>query len=270
MLNDVLKLEEDIKNLYLRLIMLELSELKDSEQYRTIMIEINELTKIEELLLIDIQPFYQAIKKEINKFEVKVMPINLGFNKYAHLIRLNYLLDSIRGDSGVEYAVALYYDINKIILKILDSLINNPYYEELRQDLIYFKYDILYLDYNVENDFLLEIDDTKIALNSSDIRRDTVCANYIDKAVLISDILEYLKQIELLANMDNNKFTLIVVRFVQIVGRVALCNEDLLPMVIDDINDLLENEEIDGNIKEVMYHIIEIFKQIKNSFYFTR
>ena len=271
MLNDILRLENDIESLYIQLVMLDINGKKDSIQYQIILAQINQLTKREESLLIDIQPFYQAIKKEISKYNVKAFPINLGFNNYAYLLRLNYLLDSISGDSGVEYAIALYYDINKIILKLLEYLIDNPYYEELRQDLIYFKYDIIFLDYNMEIDFLLENDNSLIALNSSDLRRDTMCAKYIDKGILVSDILENLKQIELIANMDkNNKLSIIVIKFLQIVARVSLCNEELLPYVMDDINLLLENEELDESVKEIIMQILEIFKQIKDSFYFSR
>ena len=38
----------------------------------------------------------------------------------------------------------------KIVLKFLEQLINNPYYEEVRDDLIRYKYDIIFLDYHIE------------------------------------------------------------------------------------------------------------------------
>ena len=267
-----LKVEEEIEKLYLFLIRMEISGQKYSDAYRYMMKRIDALTKEENKLLVEMEGTYLDVKKELQSYSVKEMPINLGFHTNASVLRFEKMIDSVWGDSGIEYADALYYDIHRILLKFLEYMIDNPYYENIRKDLISFKYDIIFLDYNVENDFLTEKDMSCISLDSRILQGILPSSKYIDQAILILEIEEAIKQIQCIGDVSEktSSYTLVVIKMMQIFARMALCRNEELNCVMDDVQSLLEDEEIDFRVKEIMTELAEIFEQIQNSFYFSR
>lgn len=271
-LTKLLILEQNLEKLYIALAYLEISGEINSDVYKLNMQKINELTKQEGVLLASLNDSYNNAKMNVEALLKKMFDINLGYNDEAYLIRVNKLLESICGDSGIEYADALYYDIHKIILTFLDYMIDKPYYEDIRQDLIFYKYDIIFLDYNIESDFLIQLEENKVSLNSKRLRNSLPCSKYIEKAILVTDILEYLKQIELAFDLNekNSSYVLVVMRILQIFARISLCDEELLKYVMDDINNLLENDDVNETVKEIIIQVLEMFRQIKDNFYFTR
>ena len=267
-----LKVEEEIEKLYLFLIRMEISCQKYSDAYQYMMKRIDALTKEENKLLVEMEGTHLDVKKELQSYSVKEMPINLGFHTNASVLRFEKMIDSVWGDSGIEYADALYYDIHRILLKFLEYMIDNPYYENIRKDLISFKYDIIFLDYNVENDFLTEKDMSCISLDSRILQGILPSSKYIDQAILILEIEEAIKQIQCIGDVSEktSSYTLVVIKMMQIFARMALCRNEELNCVMDDVQSLLEDEEIDFRVKEIMTELAEIFEQIQNSFYFSR
>lgn len=265
-------IEEDIEKLYLYLIHLEISGQRQSDDYRIIMQKIDGLTKEESSLLINIQDNYVDIKRKIQSDISHNFPIYLGFSTQASTLRLQNLFDSICGDPGIEYADALNYDIHRILLKFLECMIDNPYYEEIRRDLIYFKYDIIFLDYKLESDFLLENDLTRIPLEARLLQDDLPSHKYIEQSILVWEIEEAIKQIECINNVSEraSSHVLVIIKMMQIFARMALCSEKQLNYVMDDVHYLMENTEVDSQIKEIMIEVAEIFEQIQSSFYFSR
>ena len=266
------EVEEKVEKLYLYLVQLEISGQKQSKEYRQVMQKIDGLTKVESSLLIDTKDYYDDMKKEIQLDCFSRFPIHLGFSTDASTLRLYYLFESICGDAGIEYANALNYDIHRVLLKFLEQMIDNPYYEEIRRDLIYFKYDIIFLDYNLENDFLLENDLTRISLDARALQDEVPSHKYIEQAILVWEIEEAIKQIECIGDISENanNHSLVIIKMMQIFARMALCTERELNFVMDDVHYLMENNEIDLQIKTIMMEMAEIFEQIQSSFYFSR
>ena len=268
----LIDVEEKIEKLFKILVELEISNQKNSVLFFNTMQQISVLTKKESSLLIEANDYYGDMRDELEAYHVKKLPINLGFNVNAPILRLHLLLDSICADSGVEYADAIHYDIHRILLKFLEYMIDNPYYEEIREDLLYFKYDIIFLDYNVEHDFLMMKDFTRVSLDSRALKEDLPSAKYIEQAILVWEIEEAVKEIESVNDINAyaHIHSLVVLKIMQIFARMALCNEEQLNYVMDDVRYLMENDEIDIRIKEIMGEMTEIFEQIQTSFYFSR
>ena len=267
----LLSLEKEIEELYLYLVTLEISEQKHSHPYRLVMERINNLTKQESSLLIDAQGD-DHIQEVMNHYSLRELPINLGHHTQVSEMRLHYLLQSVSGDVGMEYAYALKYDINRILLKFLECMIDNPYYEDIRNKLIYFKYDIIFLDYNVENDFLLENDYTRVSLDSRAYQENLPSHKYIDQAILIWESEEAMKQVMVASNVNGqtSSYIFVVIQAMQILARMALCTEEQLNYVMDDFHYLMESESIHSKTKEIIMELFEIFKEIQTSFYFSR
>ena len=268
MYSKLLNLEEEVKQLYLFLANLEMNGQKNSELYKLNMQRIIAIIDIEKGLLISLGDNYHNIKDNIEANLIN-LPINLGYNTQAHLVRLHKLLEGISGDDGIEYADALYYDINKILLSFLECMIDNPYYENIRKSLIFLKYDIIFSDYNIESDFLIQLEENRVSLNCKRLRNSLPCSKYIEKAILVCETLELLKQVKMVLDVKE-KYSLIVVNVLQIFARISLCDEELLKYVMDDINYLLENDEVNETVKEIIMQVLEMFRQIKDNFYFSR
>ena len=271
-LDELLHVEEILEDLYLMLIHLEIVGQYDGEDYKQTVQEIFELTKKEGALLVQKDRLYVDLKKQLQKLiTISSLPIHLGFYTKTFVIRLDKTLDSICGDPGVEYADALSYDIDRILLKFLNYMIDNPYYEDIREDLIYFKYDIIYLDINMENDFLFHRDMKMVSLDSRVLKDDLPSSKYIDQAILVGEIEEAIKQILSISDSHSSHYhTFIVVQMMKIFARMALCSEEQLALVMNDVNYLMESEEVDFKIKETFLEMTDIFKQIQGGFYFSR
>ena len=145
MLKELFGVLEQIEDLYLMLFDLELKHQKYSGKFRTIIKKLEVLINEEKTLLWQNFANYEEIKKDAQLKKLSE----------AGVLRLNNLFLSMSGDAGIEYADALNYDIHRIMLKIIEFIIDNPYYEEVRRDLLTFKYNIIFEDYNIESDFIL-------------------------------------------------------------------------------------------------------------------
>ena len=97
-LEDLLKVEEKIEELYLLLVHLEMNGQIDSEYYNQVVKEIFDLTRQEKDLLIQNGIVYEDLKMDIQDNSAFSMPIYLGFNTNASLFRLRNMLNSISGD----------------------------------------------------------------------------------------------------------------------------------------------------------------------------
>lgn len=97
-LEDLLKVEEKIEELYLLLVHLEMNGQIDSEYYNQVVKEIFDLTRQEKDLLIQNGIVYEDLKMDIQDNSAFSMPIYLGFHTNASLFRLRNMLNSISGD----------------------------------------------------------------------------------------------------------------------------------------------------------------------------
>ena len=97
-LEDLLKVEEKLEELYLLLVHLEMNGQIDTEYYNQVVKEIFDLTRQEKDLLIQNGIVYEDLKMDIQDNSAFSMPIYLGFHTNASLFRLRNMLDSISGD----------------------------------------------------------------------------------------------------------------------------------------------------------------------------
>lgn len=97
-LEDLLKVEEKIEELYLLLVHLEMNGQIDTEYYNQVVKEIFDLTRQEKDLLIQNGIVYEDLKMDIQDNSAFSMPIYLGFHTNASLFRLRNMLNSISGD----------------------------------------------------------------------------------------------------------------------------------------------------------------------------
>ena len=159
-LNKLKQIEERIEECYIHLADLENSDLFDSELYNQyIHMLTNLITKEKELLISLDRKDYYKIKKEIDKdkyFKDSTMPIVLGHFNNAYLVRIENMINALLGDDYLDYASVLNYDINQLLISFLNELINDSYYQDIKEDLIYYKYNLIFNNYRNEEDFFMD------------------------------------------------------------------------------------------------------------------
>ena len=266
-IKDILKLEENIEKYYLRLMELEIQGLKNSSEYEQIKVILSNLIQKEKRFLYQENIIYSELKEKIEDLLVGVpMPINLGYHVNAPLFRFHYLLEIICGDSGVLYASTLTYDKNRIIMKVLEYMIDNDYYSEYKEVLIRLKYDKIFMDYNIEGDFILDNDTSFIILDSRSLRDDTPSYRYVDRVLLIDEIEEYIEKLYTIENHDLS-YSLAFVYLLEIEARLALCEEPYLTKIILRVQQLLDSN---SEYQAIALDLSNIFKTVQYHFSFTR
>ena len=74
----------------------------------------------------------------------------------------------------------------------LDFIINNPYYSDIRKDLIFYKYNLLFLNSYSEHDFLINRDINTISLETNNCRTEDLASYvFVDKSILVLESIDY-------------------------------------------------------------------------------
>lgn len=272
------KVEEKIEAYYIKLAELEINKELDSEEYNYYKQIINSLTKDEMNLLKtldskDIYKLLQQVKKD-NFNKVNGKAIALGFINSAYYFRIVNLLELMLGDDLISYAETLKSDINKIIFSFLSRIINNDYYGDIRKDLIFYKYNLIFLNSTNEYDFLLENDTNSVSLETNNNRTsDLPSYKYVDKTILIlesKDNFDFIIDGNENFKDNNNEYALMVISVMNVLSRLMLCEEDTLSLIYDELTYLLENDNIHESIKDLVKEMLIILDSIKNNIAWAR
>lgn len=272
------KVEEKIETYYIKLAELEINNQFDCEEYNYYKQIINSLTKDEMNLLktLDSKEIYkllQQVKKDnFNKLNGKA--IALGFINNAYYFRLVNLLELMLGDDLISYAETLKSDINKIIFSFLSRMINNEYYSDIRKDLIFYKYNLIFLNSTNEYDFLLENATTNVSLEANNYRTSELPAyKYVDKTILVlesTDNFNFISSATERFKENNNEYALMVISVMNVLSRLMLCEEDTLSLIYDDLTYLLEDDNVYESIKDLVKEMLIILDSVKNNIAWAR
>ena len=88
---------------------------------------------------------------------------------------------------------------------------------------------------------------------------------------MVYESLENIRYLRVLSlEFGEDYYSLAVVFILNILARVAMWNDETLTYVMNDFNLLLEDEELNMEIRNLIMEMIELFKQIQHEFYFKR
>jgi len=272
------QVEEKIEAYYIKLAELEIYNQLDSEEYNYYKQVINDLTKDEMNLLktLDSKEIYkllQQVKKDnFNKLNGKA--IALGFINNAYYFRIVNLLELMLGDDLISYAETLKSDINKIIFSFLNRMTNNEYYSDIRKDLIFYKYNLIFLNSTNESDFLLENDTTNVSLETNNYRTSELPSyKYVDKTILVlesTDNFNFITSATENFKENNNEYALMVISVMNVLSRLMLCEEDTLSLIYDELTYLLENDNVYESTKDLVKEMLIILDSVKNNIAWAR
>ena len=178
------------------------------------------------------------------------------------------------GDDLINYAETLKSDINKIVFSFLSRMINNDYYSDIRKDLIFYKYNLIFLNSTNEYDFLLKNDTNSVSLETNNNRTsDLPSYKYVDKTILI---LESKNNFEFIIDGNenfkdnNNEYSLMVISVMNVLSRLMLCEEDTLSLIYDELTYLLENDNVYESTKDLVKEMLIILDSVKNNIAWAR
>lgn len=260
--------EERIEGYYLRLVKLEKQGL-DGLEYENIL-RLLFGTVLEEKRLADVlnSEEIKELYGEVVGSQDILQPFALGHFANAIDSRIYYLSSVLIGDELCDYACYLRYDLNQIILALLNSLIKNDYYAEIRDDLIDYKYNLLFLNIKNESDFLNGNSGT-IAFESQHYDpRNYPSVRYVNQAMLVLEGREYLDRLLSIQEGsfdDKSKYALAVISLLEVLSRLVLCDKKMLLHLKEHFDLLCYDEAVPIELKSLIQELYVILDSLKDS-----
>ena len=176
------------------------------------------------------------------------------------------MLDMMTGDDYIDYALTLKSDINQLLLSFLNILTESYDYISIREDLIYYKYQLLFVDILLEDNFIMDSFSSKILLKTNNYRTNDMPASYIiDLALLVLEGNNYIqKVIELPDNFQfsPNLYSSAVIDIINVLARLVMCDEHTLYLLENDFNGLLEENIVLDDVKVLIQEMINILQKL--------
>ena len=267
LLGRICSIEEMIEENYLKIFDAEVKQ--DLSSYDYYFQNLQNLLVMEENLICSISSYgYIPILKELIK-EVKSVEANyfaLGHLTNSYFLRLIDITDRYEQDYGLEYIYCLKYDMNKIILCILNGLIDHPYFEDIREDLILYKYNLIFLNRDSEADFIYGQEDKSVELKSKEYRSiDFPSSTYLDLGFLVFFSEQNINRIYG-SSIENSWDKMKIVSYVlDILARLTLCSIDNLELIYGEVDALMHSEVINEEVKELFLNLLRIYESVKDN-----
>lgn len=269
-LSKLMALEEQIENSFITLANLEVSGKRETFDYEEQLCFLNSLVDKEKKLLKELT--YEEVvnlrRQVLNNCNKKESPLTLGHLTNASYFRVLHNFNFLLGSESFDYETYLRYDLNQIILAFLENLIANEYYEDIKNDLIFYKYNLIFMNLLSEYDFLKTEDISGISIESKNFKTDeNLYLEFVDKSLLILEGKEYIDSLrKLLGDFkdNNNDYALAIIATIEVLARLILCDNDILNYLQQDFNLLLEDENISLEVKNIVQEMLIILEQLKN------
>ena len=136
--------------------------------------------------------------------------------------------------------------------------------KDIRNDLILYRYNLIYMNMELENSFFNDMLSTEVSLEASKYRTAEVPSYiFVDKAILVLESLDYIAYIKSHDGEENpNSQSLIIISIINILTRLTLCEEETLSLIYDDLTDLLASEDLTFTTKKLINDMQDILKNM--------
>ena len=268
-LNKLIDIEEKLERSFIALANLESQGLQLSLEYEEIFKVVYDLVNEEKRLLgflsnEDIMKLRKMTSKYCNKSKGTLA---LGYMINTNYERLLNILNKLIGSELYDYALYLRYDLNQLIFSFLEYLINDEVYEDIKKDLIFYKYNLIYMNYLSEEDFLQTRDLRTIRIESKSYKNNfNPELIFVDKSMLILEGREYVDFIEEFGEdfkENSNHFTLVVISVLELIARLVLSEDEILQYLQQDFNYLLESDGVPLEVKNLVQDMLLVLEKLK-------
>jgi len=267
---DLIYIAEEIIGYYNMLMQYEFNEGIESSNYKSSLAMLCDALSRENSIYLEAQSLglIDEIRHIVRKETKALYNQDISFlNGFSHLHRLNCLIESLVKSDTLDYVYALKYDINRILLSFIEMMITNPYYENVRADLIQYKYSLVAFNIHCENDLINGDDISSLnVLSAPNYREKCYSYQYVDKALIE---LPYLKAMEYLSELSSEdnlevKRATIIIKIINILARLTLSDEGLVSKYYEDSMTLLDSEMYPEEIVKIAEEMFQIFSKIQS------
>jgi len=267
---DLIYIAEEIIGYYNMLMQYEFNEGIESSNYKSSLAMLCDALSRENSIYLEAQSLglIDEIRNIVRKETKALYNQDISFlNGFSHLHRLNCLIESLVKSDTLDYVYALKYDINRILLSFIEMMITNPYYENVRADLIQYKYSLVAFNIHCENDLINGDDISSLnVLSAPNYREKCYSYQYVDKALIE---LPYLKAMEYLSELSSEdnlevKRATIIIKIINILARLTLSDEGLVSKYYEDSMTLLDSEMYPEEIVKIAEEMFQIFSKIQS------
>lgn len=302
-MEELLKIEDSISSLYQKMYKLELEHKKETLEYQTLLDYLVIALDVEERKYTDLFTDGNEILDFVISFDSKegigLEEIIKGKTDNKVLIRIyNTLTDSVITNNKavrkilfedteenyakleelliklftteMQFQLALNKDGYMFFLALLEIYLNNPDYAEYREDLLKVKYNIIFLNKNIEHSFL----DNDFTMPKPDLS-SKLYANLVGissenyeaiKNNIYSEIAAYQLALMLFnekENYEDKKEN--ILRSIWLRGLFLTLDNEVIDVLNESVHDLIESDEYINNdtIRKNEDEVISCFKRIK-------
>jgi len=198
--------------------------------------------------------------------------IGLGHVSEFYYFRLINIFKSMVESDLAFYAETVQYDINNLLLRFLSKMIDNEYFQNIREELIYFKYNIIFLNIDSEYDFLTG-EESKPLETKKYRTEDFSDYTYVDDSLLgfqSMQALSYLYSIEDDFKNNSDSYAKVVLCILNILVRLILCEDQLVNKIYPEFIYLIGEDNPSENLRETMKEMLDILNEIKNDISWSR
>lgn len=263
------ELEAKIEFCYCKLIELEIKEQETTQDYHDYCTLLKELIKEETHVLTTLTiEQMRNFQKELKQKQEKLSPFAIGSTKKIYPSRILNLLNTILGEDIGIYIEDLRYDINQIIFSFLDILIKDLNYQNIKKELIIYKYELIFMNASSEHSFLLGFENEPMHFITKGYdRENNISYKYIDRSILVLESLEDIKNILSVSDYfqeNSGEYAYLIINIIEILSRLSLCKDEELSFVYTDFLELKEMVSLSYQIKEEIENMIQILDILKN------
>lgn len=269
---DLIIVEEEIEQLFLAIANSDLS--CDIIGYRNNLNSLNSSFIKENSLMAEIvsRGFLPTLMTEINTKIKDTSPIRIMLkHKYSIYYRLKERLELFIGGDVFDYIYALKADYSRLalglIIKILPQVDAN-----LKSYLLFFKYSLIYINLDCEND-LINGENTyqKIELLSIANKKNLLYTDYLDEGILLSPSKDNLLYLESLSFEDLTSLSEgnALIAIISILASLGVCGKDDI-RIFNRFQELLNSEETPKSLIELINLCIKSLEELKNNTTITR
>lgn len=269
-LNKIMAIEEKIELGFIGLARLEAEDMSNSLEYKDLFKVVEDLIVEEKNLLSGLYPesILELRNKVLKYCKGKGASLALGHLTNSSYLRLLNSLNFLSSSINYEYATYLRSDLNQIIFSFLEYLIHNEAYEEIKRDLVFYKYNLIFMNSFSDEDFFKNKDIETISIESKNYESlDEIGLEFVDKTVFILEskecidtILEFGEDFK----TNSNHYALVVISILEFLARLVLSGEDMLEFLQQDYEFLLSDESVSMDVKNLVNDMLLILEELKS------
>lgn len=258
---ELMILEKQILDYYMKLALIHQNGKKESLEYQNIF----------DLLLCAIDKendFYSTLSIEDMLFLSYFIKGKRKFNGessdwcYQRIFaKINHMLNN----ESYVYESFLRYDIHQIVFAFIEKLTKNPTYSDISPNLIQYQYQLIFINLFSEEDFIQKKEEMSFK-SKSYVDTHFFASEFVDKTVLVLESTNFITiLLSLTEDFRSYPVSIIngVVSLMEVLARLVIADDNILPLIEDNLMDILKDDKAAGSVKELIQEMLNLLMEFQ-------